>query len=45
MCISKRFNNTGKSGNHGMQEVDLLKRRMIEDKLEEEKSQIVVSLC
>ena len=43
MCISKRFNNTGKSGNHGMQEVDLLKRRMIEDKLEEEKSQIVVS--
>ena len=44
MCISKRFANTGSTGNHGMQEVDVLKRRMIEDKFEQEKSE-VFTLC
>lgn len=38
MAISKRTNNTGASGGNGMQEIDILKRRMIEDKFHEEKS-------
>jgi len=38
MTISKRTNNTGSTGNHGMQEVDMLKRKMIEEKLKEEGS-------
>jgi len=36
MCISKRFQSTGATGGHGMQEVDVLKRRMIEEKFEQE---------
>jgi len=38
MCISKRFQNSGKTGNHGMQEIDVLKRRMLEDKYDQESS-------
>ena len=38
MCISKRFHSTGATGGHGMQEVDVLRRRMIEEKYEEETS-------
>ena len=43
MCISKRFQNSGKSGNHGMQEIDVLKRRMLEDKYDQESSEISCS--
>ena len=38
MTISKRVHNTGASGSHGMQEIDVLKRRMLEDKFNEEKT-------
>ena len=44
MCISKRFANTGKTGNHGMQEIDVLKRRMIEEKFDQESSDTFI-LC
>lgn len=44
MCISKRFQSNGSTGGHGMQEVDVLKRRMIEEKFEEESSDSKV-LC
>jgi len=44
MCISKRFSNTGKTGNHGMQEIDILKRKMIEDKFEQENNEQFI-LC
>jgi len=44
MCISKRFANTGKTGNHGMQEVDVLHRRMIEDKYDQESNDMTI-LC
>jgi len=44
MCISKRFQSTGATGGHGMQEVDVLKRRMIEEKLESEGSESKI-LC
>jgi len=44
MCISKRFANTGKTGNHGMQEIDVLKRKMIEDKFEQESNDTFI-LC
>lgn len=40
MCISKRFSNNGATGNHGMQEIDVLKRRMLEDKYQEETSEL-----
>ena len=40
MCISKRFQNNGSTGNHGMQEVDVLKRRMLEDKFAEETTEL-----
>ena len=43
MCISKRFQNTGKTGNHGMQEVDVLKRRMMEEKFEQESTGATVT--
>ena len=38
MAIVKQVHNTGSSGGHGMQEIDILKRRMIEDKYNEEKT-------
>lgn len=38
MAISKQVHNSGGSGGHGMQEIDILKRRMIEDKFQEEKT-------
>ncbi len=43
MCISKRFQNTGATGGHGMQEIDVLQRRMIEDKFDQEstKSKVI----
>jgi len=44
MCISKRFQNTGATGGHGMQEIDVLQRRMIEDKFDQEGSDTKV-LC
>jgi len=40
MCISKRFQNKGATGNHGMQEIDVLKRRMLEDKFLEETTEL-----
>ena len=40
MCISKRFQNNGSTGNHDMQEVDMLKRKMIEDKFDQESSEM-----
>jgi len=39
MAISKRSNNSGATGGNGMQEIDILKRRMLEDKFHEEKSE------
>jgi len=39
--LSKRFQNTGSTGNHGMQEIDVLKRQMLEDKYDQESSDIV----
>jgi hypothetical protein len=38
MAISKQVHNTGGSGGHGMQEIDTLKRRLLEDKYQEEKT-------
>jgi hypothetical protein len=38
MAITKQVHNTGSTGGHGMQEIDVLKRRMLEDKYQEEKS-------
>jgi len=40
MCISKRFQSTGATGGHGMQEIDVLKRRMLEDKFDQESSEM-----
>ena len=39
MAISKQVHNSGCSGGHGMQEIDVLKRRMLEDKFQEEKTE------
>lgn len=39
MAISKQVHNSGCSGGHGMQEIDVLKRRMLEDKFQEEKNE------
>ena len=38
MAISKQVHNTGRTGGHGMQEIDTLKRRLLEDKFIEEKT-------
>ena len=43
MPISKKFNNTGKSGNHGMQDIDYTKRILTEDKLIEENTKLFAS--
>jgi len=43
MCISKRFKSTGATGGHGMQEIDVLQRRMIEEKFDQESCKTRVS--
>jgi len=42
MAISKKVTNNGSTGNHGMQEINVLQRRMIEDKFDQESCESTV---